>query len=95
MTGACDGRDGHDLPFLVAGGGIGGLVAAYGLARKGFAVRLFEQAAEFKELGAGIQRRFNTCWRGRVTHRASEWWVTRIVRDDGRKRPFGCCGIKS
>ncbi len=47
--------NGHDLPFLVAGGGIGGLVAAYALARKGFAVRLFEQAAEFKELGAGIQ----------------------------------------
>jgi 3-hydroxybenzoate 6-monooxygenase len=43
------------LPFLVAGGGIGGLVAAYALARKGFAVRVFEQAAEFKELGAGIQ----------------------------------------
>jgi 2-polyprenyl-6-methoxyphenol hydroxylase-like FAD-dependent oxidoreductase len=47
--------NGHDLPFLVAGGGIGGLVAAYALAHRGFAVRVFEQAPEFKELGAGIQ----------------------------------------
>src|SRR5690348_1456472 len=48
-------RNGHDLPFLVAGGGIGGLVTAYALASKGFPVRVFEQAPEFKELGAGIQ----------------------------------------
>src|SRR3984893_18469860 len=47
--------NGQDLPFLVAGGGIGGLVAAYALARKGFPVRVVEQASEFKELGAGIQ----------------------------------------
>src|SRR5271169_7151546 len=46
---------GSDLPFLVAGGGIGGLIAAYALAHKGFPVRVFEQAPEFKELGAGIQ----------------------------------------
>jgi 2-polyprenyl-6-methoxyphenol hydroxylase-like FAD-dependent oxidoreductase len=47
--------NGNDLPFLVAGGGIGGLITAYALARKGFPVRVFEQAPEFKELGAGIQ----------------------------------------
>jgi 2-polyprenyl-6-methoxyphenol hydroxylase-like FAD-dependent oxidoreductase len=47
--------NGSDLPFIVAGGGIGGLIAAYALARKGFPVRVFEQAPEFKELGAGIQ----------------------------------------
>jgi 2-polyprenyl-6-methoxyphenol hydroxylase-like FAD-dependent oxidoreductase len=46
----------HDeLPILIAGGGIGGLAAAHALARQGFAVRVFEQAPEFKELGAGIQ----------------------------------------
>jgi salicylate hydroxylase len=44
-----------DAPFLVAGGGIGGLVTAYALACKGYPVRVFEQASEFKELGAGIQ----------------------------------------
>ncbi|MBI4275237.1 MAG: 3-hydroxybenzoate 6-monooxygenase [Rhizobiales bacterium] len=47
--------NGHDLPFLVAGGGIGGLVTAYALAHKGFPVRVLEQADGFRELGAGIQ----------------------------------------
>ena len=43
------------LPILIAGGGIGGLATAYALARKGFSVRVLEQASEFRELGAGIQ----------------------------------------
>ena len=43
------------LPVLVAGGGIGGLAAALALARQGFKVRVFEQGAEFREIGAGIQ----------------------------------------
>jgi 2-polyprenyl-6-methoxyphenol hydroxylase-like FAD-dependent oxidoreductase len=47
--------NGQELPFLVAGGGIGGLVTAYALATKGFPVRVFEQASEIRELGAGIQ----------------------------------------
>ena len=47
--------NGRDLPFLIAGGGIGGLVAAHALACKGIAVRVLEQAAEFREVGAGIQ----------------------------------------
>lgn len=42
-------------PFIIVGGGIGGLGAALGLAQKGFAVHVLEQAAEFKEIGAGIQ----------------------------------------
>ena len=42
-------------PVLVAGGGIGGLVTAYALARKGVPVRVLEQSAEFREVGAGIQ----------------------------------------
>jgi 2-polyprenyl-6-methoxyphenol hydroxylase-like FAD-dependent oxidoreductase len=42
-------------PILVAGGGIGGLAAAHALARKGFPVRVLEQAPEFREIGAGIQ----------------------------------------
>ncbi|MFD0533136.1 FAD-dependent monooxygenase [Actinomadura luteofluorescens] len=40
---------------LVVGGGIGGLGAAYALARRGLAVRVLEQAAAFGEVGAGIQ----------------------------------------
>src|SRR5215472_15852391 len=47
--------NGRALPILVAGGGIGGLAAAYALARKGFPVRVLEQAPEFHEIGAGIQ----------------------------------------
>jgi len=44
-----------DLPILVAGGGIGGLAAALGLAGHGRSVRLFEQAPAFEEVGAGLQ----------------------------------------
>jgi 3-hydroxybenzoate 6-monooxygenase len=45
----------EQLPVLIVGGGIGGLAAALALARNGHAVRLFEQAVDFKEVGAGIQ----------------------------------------
>jgi 3-hydroxybenzoate 6-monooxygenase len=45
----------NDLPILIAGGGIGGLAAAYALALKGFPVQVLEQAPEFREIGAGIQ----------------------------------------
>jgi len=40
---------------IVVGGGIGGLAAAYSLSRQGLAVRLLERAAEFGEVGAGLQ----------------------------------------
>ena len=41
--------------MLIAGGGIGGLAAALALARKGFRSVVLEQAAQFGEIGAGIQ----------------------------------------
>ncbi|WP_300654549.1 FAD-dependent monooxygenase, partial [Hydrogenophaga sp.] len=44
-----------DLPVLVAGGGIGGLAAALALVRRGFRVKVLEQAAELGEIGAGMQ----------------------------------------
>lgn len=44
-----------DLPVLVAGGGIGGLAAALALVRRGFQVKVLEQAPEIGEIGAGIQ----------------------------------------
>jgi 2-polyprenyl-6-methoxyphenol hydroxylase-like FAD-dependent oxidoreductase len=41
--------------FIIAGGGIGGLAAALGLAQKGFTSIVLEKSAELSEIGAGIQ----------------------------------------
>ena len=43
------------LPVLIAGGGIGGLAAALGLAGKGIPSLVLEKAAQLGEIGAGIQ----------------------------------------
>jgi salicylate hydroxylase len=40
---------------LIAGAGLGGLTAALALMQRGHRVRLYEQAAELKEVGAGVQ----------------------------------------
>src|SRR2546427_12127223 len=40
---------------LIAGGGIGGLTAALALLRSGCDVDVYEEAAELKEVGAGLQ----------------------------------------
>jgi 2-polyprenyl-6-methoxyphenol hydroxylase-like FAD-dependent oxidoreductase len=45
----------QSLPFVIIGGGIGGLACALALSRKGFKSILLEQASEFGEIGAGIQ----------------------------------------
>ena len=42
-------------PVLIAGGGIGGLGAALGLAQKGIRSVLLEKATALGEIGAGIQ----------------------------------------
>jgi len=43
------------LPVVIAGGGIGGLAAAIGLANRGIACTVLERSAAFGEIGAGIQ----------------------------------------
>ena len=43
------------LPILIAGGGIGGLATALGLAQKGFRSLILERAPVLGEVGAGIQ----------------------------------------
>ena len=47
--------DGDRPRALVAGGGIGGLAAGIACARAGFDVQVFERAAAFAPIGAGIQ----------------------------------------
>src|ERR1700722_3889936 len=42
-------------PIIIAGGGIGGLAAAVGLAQKGVPTVVLEKAAALGEIGAGIQ----------------------------------------
>jgi 3-hydroxybenzoate 6-monooxygenase len=42
-------------PILIAGGGIGGLATALGLAQKGYASIILEKAPQLGEIGAGIQ----------------------------------------
>ena len=44
-----------DHPILIAGGGIGGLATAIGLANKGLRSIVLEKAAQLGEIGAGIQ----------------------------------------
>src|ERR1700685_944200 len=41
--------------IAIVGGGIGGLVAALALIRRGIDVDVYEQAPELRELGAGVQ----------------------------------------
>ena len=44
-----------NLPVLVAGGGIGGIATALALTRRGYDVKVLEQASQLGEIGAGIQ----------------------------------------
>lgn len=45
---------------IIAGAGIGGLVAALALIQRGFQVEIHEQAPELKEIGAGLQLAANS-----------------------------------
>lgn len=62
---------------LIAGGGIGGLAAAYALATSGHSVRLLEQASTFGEVGAGLQLAPN------ATRVLREWGLLDQVIDIG------------
>lgn len=80
---------------LVAGGGIGGLAAAFALARQGVSLTVVEQAAAFGEVGAGLQLgpnalRVLTDWglRGAVDAVAA-WPDTLLVRDAAGGRTLG------
>ena len=55
MPGANGARKQSGQRILVVGAGIGGLSAGLALINRGFAVDIFEQARELKDVGAGIQ----------------------------------------
>ena len=59
---------------LIAGGGIGGLAAALGASRAGLDVRLYERAAAFSEVGAGVQIGPN------VVRRLQAWDLQRALQ---------------
>lgn len=60
--------------LLIAGGGIGGLAAALGASRAGWEVRLYERAAAFSEVGAGVQLGPN------VVRRLQAWGLQRPLQ---------------
>ena len=51
-----------DERLLIVGGGIGGLATALAVARHGIPTTVAEQAAEFREIGAGLQLAPNASW---------------------------------
>ena len=63
------------INVLIAGGGIGGLATALACARAGQYVQLFERAAAFAEIGAGIQLGPN------VTRILHSWGLQRALED--------------
>jgi len=65
---------------LIVGAGIGGLTAGLALMRKGFTVDIFDQTAELKELGAGIQIAPNS---------------SRVLRELGLGGDLGRIGIEA
>lgn len=48
------------LRAVIVGAGLGGLAAAVALTRRGLDVRVYEQAAELGEVGAGIALAVNS-----------------------------------
>ena len=65
---------------LIAGAGLGGLAAALALLRRGFDVDVYEQAAELKEIGAGVQISANG---------------TRVLFELGLKEPIEHWGVRA
>lgn len=63
------------MSLLIAGGGMGGLAAALACSRVGWQPRIFEQAKQFSEVGAGIQLGPN------ATRILARWGLARALSD--------------
>lgn len=83
------------LRVAIAGGGIGGLAAAFACARAGADVQVFEQARAFSEVGAGVQLGPNVtrvlhAWRlGAPLRDAAAQPQSLVVRDAEHGRELG------
>jgi salicylate hydroxylase len=80
----------NGLRVAVIGGGIGGMAVANALHRRGIAVHLYEQAAAFTEVGAGIVLQPNGLRMLRrlgfgeeLARLAAPWLDSRFLRADG------------
>ena len=60
--------------LLIAGGGIAGMAVGFAAAQAGWHAQVFERAAEFSEVGAGVQLGPN------VTRILQSWGLTSALR---------------
>jgi 2-polyprenyl-6-methoxyphenol hydroxylase-like FAD-dependent oxidoreductase len=67
-------------PIIIVGAGIGGLTAALALLRRGIDVRVYEQAPELGEIGAGVQISANG---------------TRVLHALGLEAPLAACAVQA
>src|SRR5258707_13273053 len=70
---------------LIAGGGIGGLTGAMALLKRGIAVEVYEQAAELKEVGAGVQLAANGT---RVLYALGVGELLKALSSEGQGKEF-------
>lgn len=74
---------------VIVGGGIGGLGSALALGRAGLRVRVLERAAEFGEIGFGLQLAPN------ATRILRSWGLLEEIVERGCCRPGWSCGMRS
>lgn len=71
----------NDQPILVAGGGIGGLAAALGLAQKGYKTLVLERVQELGVRGGDLARAFES-YRAKCVHQTTRVQIqSRMIGD--------------
>lgn len=69
-----------ETTIAIVGGGIGGILTAIGLGKQGYTVHLFEQAAKFSEIGAGIAMYVSSAQASIQKSRIEEILIVYVVR---------------